>query len=415
MGKREAVRWIALALVCAGLGACWHDCMGYEDCFDPDDPCPNDMFIDELGCAWDRCSNEFTGEQVPCWYTSLPMLSSWFTLAGSGARYIAYVRDAEPELNGVEGEIWLYDLETGEDTPLVEGAERRCFWLRSDGDRLGYLERMNDEVGSESIVDACVKDIETGEEWRIPNPRQRYTRSISMSGDRVAVTEYEYMEDCIGGSNLGEVFLFDLATVEKVLVSGSEIGTYKSTNAEIGGDRIAFWKVRGACPEGTMNDQLWIYDIESGHESLYREWENVFLSDDCMDFQIEGSWIVLHHNNIYAFDIESGQELHVTSCGYADCGFLVSEGMVAYVRRGEDGLDQLQTHVFELESGQHRQMSDMWPYFDGSAPTSFKDGRLMWSEVRGNGLGDGCGNYRGTDPHPTEMLFWKDIEFDQGR
>ncbi len=420
-GIRGALKRLSFLLALACVAGCHvKECLGLDDgpagdCFDPDDPCPNDMVTDETGCTWDRCSTgDFNGNLMPCWYTEPGKEEvGYFELAGSRAQYLAYVKKAD-EHAYMLGQIWLYDMETGEHQPLTEEG-RMCYRIKADGDRIGWLEMVEYEKGSAKppVVDVCVKDIVTGEEWRVPNPDKLKSLMFSLSGDRVVVNErgkeYEWCE--VSTTVRRDLWTYDLETRQKTILASAEYGSHIASKGEVHGDRAVYWKVRGYCGEEVIN-QLWMKDLVTGEEKMIAEMNKApqaanITSDN--DFQFDGKWAVAWIGiNMVAYDVETGESKEVTPCN-KDCRLQVDQGIVAYDRYGEDGLDQRQVYVQEIATGEKRKLTDLRPYYDSSGPKSFHNGRLMWYERRGYGITK-CGVTR-MPTGWTSLYFWKDIEF----
>ena len=128
------------------------------------------------------------------------------------------------------------------------------------------------------------------------------------------------------------------------------------------------------------------------------------------EFLFDGYWLVFNEDSRFkAHAIDGFRVVEGPICPFGGCVLHLSDGMVAYGMYGEDDLFQFQTHVFDLETEQEIQIGEMRPYFDRSGPEYFLGGRLLWTEHRGEGIGDDCGNYHSADA--DYMLFWKDIEF----
>ncbi len=383
------------------------------DCFDPDEPCPIDMVSDETGCVWDRCSGDFTGNPIPCWFAEPGVEVGYFKLAGSQAQYLAYIKKMDEFGSEMLGQVWLYDLETEEHRPISEEG-RMCYRIRADGDRIGWLEMVEYEKGSAKrpVVDACVKDIVTGEEWRVPNPEELRTIRFSLSGDRIVVNEIKDEKCEIATSLRQDLWIYDLNTRQKSILASAVPGSYKVVSGEVCGDLAVYWKIGGACGKEAIY-QLWLKDLNTGEEKLVEEMNSIVLavaSTADNIFQFDGKWAVgWMGNRMMAWDVETGESREVTPCN-RDCRLHLDNGIVAYDRYGEDGLTQRQLYVAEIATNEKRRLTDLRPYYDSAGPVSFQAGRLLWAEGRGKSIYDSCGNVR----HPegkTGLYFWKDIEF----
>lgn len=393
------------------LEGCTPSCNG--NCFDPDDPCPNDMVTDESGCLWDRCSGPFTGNLIPCWFAEPGLKVGELILAGSRAQHLAYSRILDESRLHPMGEMWLYDLESRAHTRLSEEG-RMCYMLGAQGDRVGWVEVENYGPGFQywdAVFLIHVKDIVTGAEWRFPIPEKTKPISFSFSGDFLVVNRlWEQM--CDGYlENFRDVWLYDMQTGEKSLVAG-EFGKPCASGARIHGNRIAYWKHWGCCGQEDLKYQIWERDVVTGVDRLVVDTgENVAPIDASFLYGFDGKWeVVWLYSHVRAYDLDTGESKEVTRCSIGDCHLAVGDGLVAYERQGEDGFVQRQSYVAELATGRKLKLTNLRPYFDGSVPWSMSGHRLLWGESRGKLTMDDCGNTRDTDGR-TELWFWKDIEF----
>ncbi|MBW2702818.1 MAG: hypothetical protein JRF33_18505 [Deltaproteobacteria bacterium] len=402
-------RSASLAFILLMLGLCLSACSLDKNCFDPDDPCPNNMIEDEYGCVWDHCAGEvFWGERIPCLAEDEHDNLAWWTLVGAHAQYLAYVRDATAE-DGTRGPLWLYDLETGEQRSITE-SERRCTWVRASGNWVGCIE-IGEYVGAYTRAsDLLLVNVVSGVEWQIPNEERMQIASYSISGDRVVFVRRS--EFYCASMNLpwDQVWVFDLTTGELSLIADSVEESYRSTNAEIAGDVVAYWRVAGLC-SGEYWSQLRMYNTASGVDSMFKEWSyHVYVDNNSLnDFAFDGQWVAMDEGSgIRAYAIDGSREIDVAYCPLA-CDFNLSNGKVAYTQSGADGLNQLQVHVFDLETETDAQVTFGRPFWDGASVQSLLGNRLLWGEGRGHNVWDDCGNFR--PGSSQKLLFWKDIDF----
>ncbi len=400
---------LLLWLLCSS--ACQDPFNDDKQCFDPDDPCPNDMIVDELGCYRDQCPGDvFWGERVPCFWQGTEEDHYYWTLVGEGGRYLAYVQDMTEE-SGIEGPIWLYDLESGETRMLTE-PDRLCTKLRADGNRIAWIEIGEETEYGPNARDVYIKDVVTGEEWQVPNPNRRWIDAHSIGGDHVSVVEVSYIS-CQGYTAWDQIWVYDLVSGERTMVADSmmeEEERYSAMNAEVADGKVAYWHRGGLCG-GDSFSQLRIYDIETRENRLFKEWSySISMDHDSYEFLFDGKWLVYNDSSRFnAHTIDGTRVIEGPVCPFGGCLLHLSSGMVAYALEGEDDLKQTQTYVFDLESEQIMRITDLRPYFDKGSPQYFLDGRLVWSEFRGKTISDDCGD---THPgYPGLMLFWKDIEF----
>jgi len=402
-------RGASLAIMLLVLGLCLPACPLVDDCFDPDDPCPNNMLEDEYGCVWDHCAEDvFWGERIPCMAEEEHDNLAWWTLVGEESQYLAYVRDATEE-DGIRGPLWLFDFETGEQR-MITGLDRKCTLIRSGGDWIGCLEE-GEFIGPHTVAsDLLLVNVETGHEWQVPNEERKYIASYSISGERVAMV-FRHEHICSGtGALWDQVWLFDLPTGELSMIADSVEEGYRSTNAEMADDVVAYWRVSGLC-SGEYWSQLRMYNTLTGEDSLFREWSyQVYINNYSInDFAFDGQWVAMDEGSgIHAYSIEGSREIYVAYCPLA-CHFRLSNGKVGYTQSGGDGLIQLQVHVFDLETETDTQVTFGRPFWDGASVQSFLGDRLLWGEHRGENTWDDCGNFR---PGSSDrMLFWKDFDF----
>ncbi len=400
---------LALCLLSSG-GCLYPD--NDKHCFDPNDPCPNDMIVDDLGCYRDQCPGEvFWGERIPCFWQGAEEDYTWWTLVGEGGRYLAYIQDMTEE-NGAEGPIWLYDLETGE-TRMLTDPDRLCTRPRADGNRIAWIEIGEETEYGPNACDVFIKDVLTGEEWQVPNPDRRHIDTHSIGGNHVAVVDLSYIS-CHGYTAWTQVWVYDLLSSERTMVADSlmeEDDEYQAMNAEVADGKVAYWRQGGLCNANPFS-QLRIYDIETGGDILFKEWSyNLSLDNNSwFEFRFDGKWLVFNERSRFnAHSLDGTRVVEGPLCAFGGCLIHLSNAMVAYALWGEDDLDQMQTFVFDLESEQVLRITDLRPYFDRSGPEYFLDGRLLWVEFRGKTITDDCGNQH--LGYPGDMLFWKDIEF----
>ena len=398
--------WPVIFVIGLHLSACPLD----KDCFDPDDPCPNNMLEDEYGCIWDHCGgDEFWGERIPCLDTDPNDTMAYWTLVGDDSRYMAYVEDMTDE-NGVAGPLWIHDFVNGEQRRITE-ADSKCIRPRAEGNRIGCLE-VGEYIGSAMrAADLLILDVVTGEQWQIPNSERKGIVSYSISGDQVVfVARHQFV--CSGiGQAWDQVWIYDLVTREKQMIADSVENESRATNAEIADGVVAYWRWSGLCSDDYWGE-LRLYDLASGEDRLFKQWTSHLSGDNNRfnDFGFDGAWLAFEvAGGIRAFSVDGIHEIDVAWCKFL-CDINLSEGKIAYTQQGADGLDQTQVHVFDLATEVDSQITDVRPYYDGASVHGFLNGRLLWSEVRGLWtLFDDCGNVRvGTS---SELLFWKDIEF----
>lgn len=398
-----------LALIILVLGLCLSACPLDENCFDPDDPCPNNMIEDEYGCVWDHCAGEvFWGERIPCLAEDEHDNLAWWTLVGEHAQYLAYVRDATVE-DGTRGPIWLYDLETGEQRMITDPG-RRCTLVRSGGNWIGCLEE-GEFIGMHTVAsDLLLVNVATGSQWQVPNGERNRIASYSISGERAAmVFRHEFI--CSGtGFSWDQVWVFDLISGELSMIADSVEESYRSTNAEIAGDVVAYWRWTGLCSDEYWSE-LRFYDLTTGEDSLFKRWNYRVSGNnyDTGDFGFDGQWVAMDEGSgIRAYAIDGSREIDVAYCPFA-CDINLSKGNIAYTQSGADGLDQLQVHVFDLETEIDTQVTFGRPFWDGASVQSLLGDRLLWGEGRGHNVWDDCGNFR--PGSSQKLLFWKDIDF----
>ncbi|MBN2499075.1 MAG: hypothetical protein JXR96_31090, partial [Deltaproteobacteria bacterium] len=152
----------------------------------------------------------------------------------------------------------------------------------------------------------------------------------------------------------------------------------------------------------------------SGQERMIDDLTHVMTApmDFGYEFHFDGHWAVMWMGSaIGAYDVDSGRFEEVTRCSAGDCHTYYGDGIVAFDRSGDDGLDQHQLFVYSLESGAEEQLTFLRPYYDVAIPQSMLGRRLLWSEGRGKAIADLCGNKREPTGR-TALYFWKDIELD---
>ncbi|MBN2492971.1 MAG: hypothetical protein JXR96_00165 [Deltaproteobacteria bacterium] len=393
-----------MALALAGF-AVLAGCQGcpaiFGECFDPDDPCPNDMVSDESGCVWDRCAGGFYGELVPCWHTERG--AGVYTLAGSRGQYLAYQN----------GEVWVYDLELEEHRRISPDSTHNCFdFLQTDGDRVAWLETM--EYEPKWVIDVYAADVATGRQWHVPNPESLYTSDFSISGDSIALLERsDLVCDDMFEATKRTLYLYDLETEQKTLLIDPDPEEHDVAAPSISGDRLVYWRATGRC-SGRARSEIWFMDLVTGEERMIDDLTNIWSPPvPCdYDYSFNGRWIVFWMgSSIVAYDVENGEKVEVTRCSIGDCHNFLEGGVVAFDRANEGGKIQRQVHLYELDTGHSMQLTHLRPYYDVAEPRGMAGRRLLWSEFRGESIEDACGNERRATGR-TMLLFWKDIEFD---
>ncbi len=393
---------VFLALACGG-----GSCDLQQDCFDPDDPCPNDMVSDESGCVWDRCSGEFTGNLLPCsFFLDFEHGVADTSLAGEDADLLAFVeRKFEHLAYGfLTGPIWLYDIEHDQKSLLTE-EDRACFDMQVDGNRIAWNEIPEGGVGEGKLpaTDVFVKDIVTGEQWHVPNPDGRDTQCFSLSGDDLVLTEMEYIQCDVSYRQSADLYHYDLRTREKTLLDGAVRGEYMLTRSAVADRRVVYLRSSGACSGPGQWARLRDLDSGEDYELVSFPGSRIFF------FDFDGRWFVYSTiATIEAIDVDTLEHVEVTRCGHGDCIFRLEQGRLLYDRHGEDGLDQYQLYVKEVDSEQRTKITDLRPYYDNGVPRDFESGRLLWKESRGRTIYDECGGMR-SDEGVTWLVFWKDL------
>lgn len=405
------------ACACSLVLTC--SCNGQQQfCFDPDDPCPNDMVTDESGCVWDQCSGEFTGNLIPCWWADPALQTADFTLGGPRSQYIVYTRFIEEFAMEYLGQVWLYDLETGEHRQITEDG-KMCYRPAADGDRVAWLEAVEYSyepgVGLTFISDVHVKDLATGQEWHVPNPDEAESSGISISGDNVAFDEM-LMGLCEDGqwSTIQSVWVYDLQANQKKLVAAAEMGVHNVGGAELSGIEIVYWEMpSGVCAHGRHPYRLYHVDLDSGDKRMVADFGLLNLPIGGVEwlFNFDGEWAVVNRwSHLEAWNVHTSESVEVTPCYTGGCHNYLSNGFVAFDRSDESGPDQWQVYVVEIATGREQQITTMRPYYDSASPISFLGHRLLWAEGRGRTAYDDCGGER-LATGKTSLFFWKDIEF----
>ena len=380
-----------------------------DDCFDADDPCPNDMVSDDTGCVWDSCAGEFTGNKLPCWYVGksigIPQL------VGAQAEQLAYTKATEEIGVTPMGEVWIYDLNSGEHRQLV-GEGRRCYFLSTDLDKVAWLELMAyDEEENVWVSDAFVQDITTDQIWHVPNVEGVKTSEFSVSDDMIAIVETRSLICDIKQENRNDIYLYDLQSGEKTLAVEAQIGEFNALRPRLAGNRMVYWRTPGAC--GYNLSELRLYDIPTGRDTLVADLTGIMTGPMQADyvFHFDGQWAVIWMGSeIGAYEVDTGRFLEITKCSIGDCHTYSGDGIVVYDRWGIDGKDQRQLFAYEFESGQTKQLTFLRPVYDSALPYSMRGHRLLWGEGRGKTKTDSCGTTREATGK-TILFFWKDIEF----
>jgi len=381
------------------------------ECPDEADPCPNDMVTDESGCVWDRCGGGFTGKRIPCFWTDPEIDRGEMEFAGDHGQYLAYIEKKEEYV--YKGDVWLYDIELQERRRLTQ--DRLCYNLRAGGNRLGWLQlvKESEHYHDTDVVDAYVMDLESGQEWHVPNPLERQTVDLDMSGNLVITREMWMTTACpLGGKEIvRDLWLYDLTSGERRQVAAADPQSHVILGGRIADGMITYWKMTGPCADSVVN-QLWVEDAAGEESRMLADTgnERPFAQSE-YSFSFDGRWLVqLFGSYIDAFDVRSGESKRITRCSMSDCRLRGDAGLVAFDRYGEDGLTQRQVYVVEIETSKEQRVTDLRPYYDSSAPSGMVGNRLLWAERRGKNTIDDCGfEHRATGW--TSMYFWKEIVF----
>jgi hypothetical protein len=395
---------VFLALACGG-----GSCDLQQDCFDPDDPCPNDMVSDESGCVWDRCSGEFTGNLLPCsFFLDFEHGVIGTSLAGEDAELLAFVerKFEHPAYGFLTGPIWLYDIEHDQKSLLTE-EDRACFDLQVDGTRIGWQEVPETGIGDEHspAANIHVMDIMSGEHWLVEDPEIGVNKDFRLAGDDLVFTVSHWIQCDVSFEFSEELYHYDLRTREKKLLEGAIYGEYGISVATVKGGRVVYGRFAGQSCGPSADVSYRLRDLDSGED-----YELVsFPGSRIFFFDFDGRWFVYSTiATIEAIDVDTLEHVEVTRCGHGDCIFRLEQGRLLYDRHGEDGLDQYQLYVKEVDSEQRTKITDLRPYYDNGVPRDFESGRLLWKESRGRTIYDECGGMR-SDEGVTWLVFWKDL------